>query len=84
MIETHPIFLNDAHISQSPVSMQLATVMFQFGHDGNVASAEAVAQWAGISTSSIVNCTCRVMILFLALHNFAIHWSSEEKKEELK
>ena len=84
MIEMHPIFSNDAIVSQSPVSMQLAIVMFQFGHDGNAASVEVIAQWSGVSASSVVNCMCRVMIAFLVLHDSAIHWPSEEEKEELK
>ena len=73
MIKTHPIFLNDANILQSPVNKQLAVVMFWFGHNGNAASVEAVAQWAGVSAGTVVNCTRRVMIAFLALHDSAIH-----------
>jgi len=84
MIETHPIFSNDAINSQSPVSMQLAIAMFRFGHDGNAASVEAIAQWSGVSAGSVVNCTRRVMIAFLALHDSAIRWPSEEEKEESK
>jgi hypothetical protein len=84
MIETHPIFLNDANVSQGPVSKQLAVAMFRFGHNGNAASVEAVAQWAGVSAGTIVNCTRRVMIAFLALHDSAIRWPSEDEKENSK
>jgi hypothetical protein len=55
-----------------------------FGHDGNGASVEAVTQWAGISTGTIINWTHRVMIAFLALHDSTICWPSEEEKEEAK
>jgi hypothetical protein len=65
MIETHPIFLNDANISQSPVNKQLAVAMFRFGHNGNAASVEAVAQWAGVSAGTVVNCTRRVFLRFM-------------------
>ena len=84
MIKTHPVFLNDAYTSQSPVNRQLAVPMFRFGHNGNAASVEAVAQWAGVSAGTVVNCTRRVMIAFLALHDSAIRWPSEDEKEESK
>ena len=84
IIDTHSIFLNNANISQIPVSKQLAIAMFRFGHNGNTASVEAVAQWAGVSAGTVVNCTCRVIIAFLALHDSAVRWPSEDEKEELK
>jgi len=84
MIETHPVFLNDANVSQGPVNKQLAIAMFRFGHNGNAASVEAVAQWAGVSAGTVVNCTRRVMIAFLALHDSAIRWPSEDEKEKAK
>jgi hypothetical protein len=84
MIETDPIFLNDGRYSQAPVSNQLAIAMFRFGHNGNAASVDAVAQWAGVSAGTVVNCTRRVMIAFLALHDSAIRWPSMEEKEMSK
>ena len=84
MIKTHPIFLNDTNNPQGPVSKQLAIAMFRFGHNGNAASVEAVAQWAGVSAGTIVNCTRRVMIAFLALHDSAVRWPSEDEKEKSK
>jgi hypothetical protein len=84
MIDTHPIFLNNANVSQIPVSEQLAIAMFRFGHNGNAASVEAVAQWAGVSAGTVVNCTRRVIIAFLALHDSAVCWPSEDEKEESK
>jgi hypothetical protein len=84
MIDMHPIFKNDSNVSQSPVIEQLAVAMFWFGHNGNAASVEAVAQLAGVSAGSIVNYTRRVMIAFLGLHDYAICWPSEDEKEQLK
>ena len=80
----HPIFSNNANISQGPVSKQLAVALFWFGHNGNAASVKAVAQWAGLSAGTVVNCTCRVMITFLVLHDSAIRWPSEDEKEKSK
>ena len=74
MIATHPIFLNDANVSQRPVSKQLAVVLFWFGHNENAASVKAAAQWAGLSAGTVVNYMHRVIIAFLALHDSAICW----------
>jgi hypothetical protein len=82
MIEDHPVFLNTLCNSQNPVRVQLAIRLFQFGHDRNTATIEAITQWAGISASTIVNCMCRVMVSFLTLYNFVVHWTSEDEKEE--
>jgi hypothetical protein len=84
MIAGHLAFLYNSFTSQGPLSAQLATALFWFGHNENGASVKAVAQWAGISTGTVINWTCRVIIVFLALHNSTIHWPSEEEKEEAK
>jgi hypothetical protein len=84
MIADNPIFYNSSPFPQGSVSAQLATTLFRFGHDGNAASVEAVAQWAGICAGTVVNWTRRVMLAFLALHDSAVHWPSEEEKEEAK
>jgi hypothetical protein len=76
--------LNDAYVSQNPVNKQLAVAMFRFGHNGNAASVEAVAQWTGVSVGTVVNSTRQVMITFLMLHDSAIRWPLEEEKEESK
>src|SRR6202522_4264781 len=84
MIETDPVFSNASNISQTPIIKQMAIAMFWFGHNGNAASVEAVAQWAGVSARTVVNCTRRVMIAFLALHDSTIRWPSEDEKENSK
>src|SRR5208282_1915083 len=43
-----------------------------------------IAQWAGVSAGTVVNCTRRVMIGFLALHDSVIRWPSEDEKEKSK
>jgi hypothetical protein len=84
MIHGHSVFINNSHYSQTPVSSQLAITLFRLGHDGNAASVESVAQWAGVSAGTVVNCTRRTMIAVLTLHDSAIHWPSAEEKEEAK
>lgn len=83
-IENDPIFYNNSYTSQIPVHEQLAITLFRLGHDGNAASVIAVAQWAGVSSGAVVKCTRRVMVAFLALHDAAIHWPTEEEKEQAK
>lgn len=48
------VFLPTGTRPQLPVSYQLAITLFRFGHFGNAASVEAIAQWAGVSASSVV------------------------------
>ena len=67
-----------------PVNKQLAITLFRFGHHGNAASVEAIAQWAGVSVGMVINATRRVMIAFLALHDTVIRWPSAQEKEEAK
>ena len=84
MVEGHAVFTNNSYVSQTPVDEQLGITLFRLGHNGNASSVDAVAQWAGVSAGTVVNCTRRVMIAFLALHDVAICWPSEEEKEEAK
>jgi hypothetical protein len=84
MIKNHPVFSNNSHSPQIPVCDQLAITLFRLGHDGNAASVSAVAQWAGVSSGAVVKCTWRVMVVFLALHDVAVHWPMDEEKERAK
>ncbi|KAJ7724796.1 hypothetical protein B0H16DRAFT_1333291 [Mycena metata] len=83
-IEGHPIFLNSSPKPQTAPYIQLAIVLFRFGHDGNAASVESIAQWAGVSVGLVVKCTQRVIIAFLSLHNSVIRWPTDIEKEEAK
>ncbi|KAF8156741.1 hypothetical protein B0H34DRAFT_658467, partial [Crassisporium funariophilum] len=83
-IEGHSIFENQSNSQQFPVEIQLAIALYRFGHDGNAASVEAVAQWAGVSVGLVVKSTRRVIIAFLALHDTVVRWPSEDKKEEAR
>lgn len=67
-------------------NIQLATALYRFGHYGDAATCEDIAQWAGISagSESVVNCTRRVMSAFLLFHEGVIKWPNEEKKKAAK
>lgn len=79
-----PVFHNESHHPQMSVREQFAIAMYRFGHDGNAASVEDIAQWAGVSVGMVLNATRRVMVALLGLHDSAIHWPDDEEKEEAK
>ena len=68
-ISDHLIFQSRSNNPQLPVVIQLAIFLNRAGHYGNVISTEDVAQWAGVSVGSVVNCTERTMIALLKQHN---------------
>jgi hypothetical protein len=63
-----------------PISHQLAIALYRFGHFGNAASVEKVAQWAGCSVGGVVNATRCVIAAFLPLHDQAIRWPTSGEK----
>ena len=68
-IHQNIIFHSGSNNLQLPVSIQLAIFLNHAGHYRNVISPEDVAQWAGVSVGSVVNCTHCVMIALLSCHN---------------
>ena len=83
-IQDNPIFVSDGPQNQMPVDEQLAITLFRFGHHGNAASVESIAQWAGTSAGMVVNATRRVITAFLTLHDTVIRWPSIREKEDAK
>jgi hypothetical protein len=67
-----------------PIEHQLVITLYHFGHFGNSASVEGIAQWVGCSAGMVVNVTQHIMVAFLTLHDDVIHWPSAEEKEEAK
>ena len=47
-LQSDVVFGNNSHCSQMSVEEQLAVTLFHFGHDGNAASLQGVANWAGV------------------------------------
>lgn len=80
-ISDHPIFHNQSNNPQLPVSIQLAIFLNRAGHYGNAVSLEDVAQWAGVSTGSVVNCTHRVMIALLEEHDRYISFPAGDSED---
>jgi hypothetical protein len=83
-IEHDPIFYSDLNNNQTPISHQLAIMLFRFGHFGNAASVESVAQWAGCSVGLVVSCTHCVTIAIIQLKNQVVKVPNPAQKEEAK
>ena len=81
---THQIFHNNSNTPQAPVEVQLAIFLFHAGHYGNAASPEVIGQLAGVSLGMVANCTNRVMVSLLVLHDECIHLPTAEEQESAK
>jgi hypothetical protein len=64
-LEDDPIFFNNSNSPQLPVDEQVAVALYRFGHDGNAASMQAVANWAGLGKGTVHLITRRVMTAVL-------------------
>jgi len=86
-ISNHPIFQNQSNNRQLPIAIQFAVFLFRAGHYGNACTPDDVAQWAGISIGTVINCTHQVMAVILDQHNKFIyipHVHSEDMCEVRK
>ena len=72
-ISDHAVFQNQSNNKQFPISVQLVIFLNHVGHYGNTSSPDDVAQWAGVSMGTVMNCTNRVMAALLARHNAFIY-----------
>ena len=48
------VFGNNLHCPQMSVEEQLAITLFYFGHNGNAASLQGVANWAGVRKGTVL------------------------------
>ncbi|KAJ7154918.1 hypothetical protein C8R43DRAFT_884922 [Mycena crocata] len=64
-IANDPVFTNDARNGQMPVEDQLAIALYRFGHSGNAAGLQPVANWAGVGKGTVTLVTRRVMTAIL-------------------
>ncbi|KAF8158712.1 hypothetical protein BJ912DRAFT_375503 [Pholiota molesta] len=80
------VFTNNSNNSQMPVDEQLAIALYRFGHDGNAASLQAVANWAGVAKGTVVLATRRVLTALLrpSFMDEAVRFPTPEEKEEAK
>ncbi|KAJ7056489.1 hypothetical protein C8F01DRAFT_950998, partial [Mycena amicta] len=64
-LEDHSVFTNNSNSAQLPVEIQVAVALYQFGHNRNGASLQAVSWWSGLGKGTIPRCTCRVITAIL-------------------
>ncbi|KAF8219770.1 hypothetical protein L208DRAFT_1337872 [Tricholoma matsutake] len=64
-IAPNPIFQNNSNNTQTPVEEQLAITLYWFGHDGNAASLQSIANWAGCGKGAVLLVTQQVMAAIL-------------------
>ena len=71
---------------QAPVEEQLAVALYRFGHNGNSASLQSVANWAGIGKGTVELYTRRVMTALLQpdFMQSSVHWPDEREKDVAK
>jgi hypothetical protein len=85
-ISGDPVFFNHTNNPQLAVEDQLAITLYCFGHNGNAASLQDVANWAGVGKVTVTLCTRRVMTAILRQDFMAeaVHFLTEREKEEAK
>ncbi|KAF9220937.1 hypothetical protein BS17DRAFT_797445 [Gyrodon lividus] len=66
---------------QLPIVIQLAIFLNHAGHYGNAISPEDVAQWAGVSVGSVINCTNHVMVSILDQHDDFVIFPSLDSQD---
>ena len=86
VISQDPIFQNNSNNTQTPVEEQLAITLYWFGHDGNAASLQSIANWAGSGKGTVLLVTQWVMaaILRTEFMDEAVHFPTAEEKEAEK
>lgn len=85
-ISDDEVFTNNSNNAQMPLDEQLAITLFRFGHDGNAASLQAVANWAGVGKGTVVLVTQRVMTALLRplFMEEAVQFPTPDEKEHAK
>ena len=85
-ISSDPLFVNQSRHPQMPIDYQLAITLYRFGHYGNAAGLQKVANWAGVGKGTVLVATQRVMtaVLRSSFKDQAIRMPTPGEKEEAK
>jgi hypothetical protein len=86
-IENDPVFVHHSRLSpKAPIEEQLGVALYRFGHNGNAASLQSIANWAGIGKGTVELYTRRVMVALLRpeFMRSSVHWPDEAEKEAAK
>ncbi|EGN98268.1 hypothetical protein SERLA73DRAFT_15263, partial [Serpula lacrymans var. lacrymans S7.3] len=84
LIENHQIFHNSSNSPQYPTALQLGIFLVRVGHYGNAALCNEVAEWAGVSVSTVVLSTKWVALALMSLHNMAMCRLTDDEKQSAK
>ena len=70
----------------SSVEEQLAITLCHFGHDGNAASLQSIANWTAVWKGTVLLVTQQVMMAILRAEfmDEVVHFPTDEKKEAAK
>ena len=80
-ISTSPVFTSKSNNLQLPIAIQLAIFLNRAGHYRNAATPEDIAEWAGVSVGSVVNCTNHVMVVILDQHDNFVYVPGDESED---
>jgi hypothetical protein len=85
-ISDDPVFFNHSDQPQIAVEEQLAVTLYRFGHNGNAAGLQSVANWAGLGKGTVSLVTRRVMAAILRprFMRKAVWMPTDVEKEEAK
>lgn len=85
-ISSDSVFQNNSPNSQLPIDQQLAITLYRFGHNGNAAGLQNVANWAGVAKGTVLLATRRVMTAILrpGFMKEAVRYPTPEEKEAAK
>ena len=84
LVQDDPIFTNNSFKSQLLLLIQHAIFLNWLSHYGNVLSVDDIAEWAGVSPSTVINTTKRCMLVIVKLHDRAFSLPTESKKTNSK
>ncbi|KIK72729.1 hypothetical protein PAXRUDRAFT_180025, partial [Paxillus rubicundulus Ve08.2h10] len=80
-ISDHLIFQNQSNNKQLPVVIQLVIFLNHAGHYGKASCPEDIAQWAGVSIGTVINCMNCVMAAILNQYDEFIYMPLAHSKE---
>jgi len=85
-IKNDPVFANNSQNEQRSVEEQVAITLYRFGHNGNAASQQKVAQWGYAGKGSVGLVTRQVLtaLLWPEFMEKAVHMPTETKKDKAK
>lgn len=85
-LQDDPVFSNNSGNSQISVEEQVAITLYRFGHFGNAASLQSVADWAGYGKGTINLVTRRIMTALLRpdFVSETVRYPTPEEKEQAK